>query len=655
MLIVTEGGANAPLDSSARRLAAAWDLTRRISPRDQVRVMKRDAYGRLDENSYPSHHRVGPHTPTTPWAMNLADDAGLFLALCFDFDGKNKHGVDPDLMEQAVDDCDVLVAILEQLAIAHVVCQSSGTGGRHVWLTLRAGVAAEDVATLARAARANFRTLDHGMLHNGRTGAARPPLSPHRDGSWSTVLRGTVDSLTARTTTLDDLVELTKALDARKPALQAADSVPSGPVDAHHRAHRPLSSTGAAHMATIGGGSNPSWTAFMCLLAAANAGWTLADVARAAKSAPGMEHYRTKNTGRGGRRARSAAEAHARLERQWSKALEYAVVQRPLPATREPRDLTELAAIVRDVEALTDTFRVHPGRWGRTEAAQSDRSILTALAYLTLQTGKRAVAASIRDLALMVGLGRTTASEALQRLAAAGFVSQVTPADGGNAAEWRLTLHFSTPSGTLRSQPLDNPRPPSDLFNARAALVGILEEQLTDQRHDLFTRAGIGHLAGTLYAALRHHQAITLEAAARLLGVTARHAATVLSRLRRHKLIVKHVEGWARAKRDLRDAAARTIGVFGALRDRAGRYQLERDIWAWWQAELSTMTTAPRARPRRPHVSSRTLQFTPSPPGERAWPRYPRTSLGLGDHREARFWAENGMLAPDSLWWSSAA
>ncbi len=42
-------------------------------------------------------------------------------------------------------------------------------------------------------------------------------------------------------------------------------------------------------MATVAGGGNPSWTGFMCLLAAANAGWTLADVEQAAKTAPGME------------------------------------------------------------------------------------------------------------------------------------------------------------------------------------------------------------------------------------------------------------------------------------------------------------------------------------------------------------------------------
>ena len=617
--------------------------------------MKRDAYGRLDENSYPSFHRVGPAAPTTPWCIRLADETGLYRLLCFDFDGKDKFGVDDELMERAVDDADALSNILDELAIVHVLCQSSGTGGRHIWIAVPVGAPAEVVGALARAARANYRTLDHGMLLNVREGAARPPLSPHRDGSRSTIIRGQLDALTASRTAPEDLIALTAVLDEQKPALRAVESVPSGPVDARHRAHRQLSAAGTAHMATIDGGSNPSWTGFMCLLAAANAGWGLADALHAAKTAPGMEHYRTKNTGRGSRRNRSVAEAQARLERQWAKAREYAAVQRPLPPRREAADLTELGVIVDTVEALLNRFRVNPGRWGRTESALSQRTILTALAYLSLQTGKRVVAASIRDLALMVGLGRTTAADALQRLAAAGFIQQVSASDGGNAAEWRLTLDFSTAHGTVRSQPLDNPRPPAELFNIRADQVATLEEQLTDQRHDLFTRAGLGHLAGKLYAMLRQFPALTVESAAWILGVTTRHAATVLSRLRRYKLIVKCAEGWARSKRDLRDSAARLIGVAGTLADRAEKYRAEREVWAWWQAELASMTTTPRRRPRRPHVSSRTLEFTDTTPGERAWPHYPRNVEGRGDHREARFWVTHGMLSPDSLWWSSAA
>jgi DNA-binding IscR family transcriptional regulator len=400
-------------------------------------------------------------------------------------------------------------------------------------------------------------------------------------------------------------------------------------------------------MATIGGGGNPSWTGFMCLLSAANAGWALADVEHAARTAPGMEHYRTKNTGRGARKARSAVEARERLERQWAKAQQYAAVQRPLPR-REPQDLTELAAIVADVDAILTSFRVTPGRWGRSEADASRRSILTALTYLTLQTGKRTVAASIRDLALMAGLGRSTAQRALRALAEAGFITCVAIADAGNAAEWRVTWRLSTAHGTVGSQPLNNPAPPAALFAHRAELVALLEDELADQRHDLFTRPGLGHLAGRLYATLGQHPSLTVDSAAQILGASTRHTATILSRLRRHRLVKTHTDGWARAARDFRDTAARTLGVLGILVDRAHRYQAEREVWAWWNAELMTMQAAPRARPRRPAVSSRPL-FAVSTAGERVWPRYPRSAT-RADHRAARALVFGGALNPEARW-----
>ncbi|MBF4632696.1 helix-turn-helix domain-containing protein [Clavibacter michiganensis subsp. phaseoli] len=636
---------NAPAHAD---FAAAWELTRRLSPRDQVRTMIRDAYGRLDSNSYPRLHRLGRTAPSTPWAIRLADSAGRYRLLCFDFDGKDSTGVVPELMEQAQDQAAVLSRTLNELAIAHVLCRSSGAGGRHVWLAVDGGADAAQVGALAAAAYACFRTLDHGMLRNPAEGAARPPLSPHRDGTSSRVLAGDVSALLAPSTSAADLDALTELLLERAPAPRAADSAPSGPVDVRHRAHRELSRAGAAHMATIDGGGNPSWTGFMCLLAAANAGWPLGDVEHAARTAPGMEHYRTKNTGRGGRRTRSASEARERLERQWAKAQQYAAVQRPLPTRREPQDLTELQAIVADVDAILTSFRVTPGRWGRSEADASRRSILTALTYLTLQTGKRTVAASIRDLALMAGLGRSTAQRALQTLTEAGFVARVTAADAGNAAEWRVTWRVSTGYGAVGSQPLDNPRPPAELFAHRAELVALLEHELTDQRHDLFTRAGLGHLAGRLYATLGQHVSLTVDSAARVLGVSIRHTGTILSRLRRHRLIKTRTDGWARAARDLRDAAARTLDVLGNLADRAHRYQAEREVWAWWNAELTTMHTTPRARPRRPTVSSRPLFAAPTA-GERVWPRYPRSST-RADHRAARALVLDGALNPESRW-----
>ncbi|KQQ18738.1 hypothetical protein ASF48_17620 [Rathayibacter sp. Leaf299] len=633
----------------------AWALSRRLTPRSTVRTMRADAYGRLDENAYPAAFRVSPVAPSTPWAVYLADESGVFRLLCFDFDGKDSRGaILPDLMEQAVDDCDALSAVLEAHQVAHVVCQSSGTGGRHVWVAVHSGVSAEDVRALAIAARANFRTLDHGMLHNPATGAARPPLSPHRDGSASTVLRGDAEDLLTSTVTDVQLREVTTALELTRPQRFPQLSPATGVRDVAHRTHRGLSAAGAAHMATVGGGANPSWTAFMCLLSAAHAGWTLTDVEHAARTAPGMEHYRTKNTGRGGRRPRSREEAAERLSRQWEKALQFAALHAALPAEREPRDLTELEGIVAAVSDLVERFRVHPGRWGRTERATSERTILTALAYLSLHTGKRTVAASVRDLALLSGLGRTTAAAALRALQADGYVQLIARADGSNASEWRLTGAFSTGSGTLRTQPPNNPRPPGQLFSERAVFLELIEHELTDARHDLFTRAGLGHLAGKIYALLRREASASVETTARLLGVTTRAAATNLSRLRAHRLIVKHTDGWRRALRDLRTTAARALGVDGALEDRAYRYGIEREVWAWWQAELSHRSSSPRERPRRPYVTSRPLFEDPTA-GERVWPLYPRDAAGRGDHREALYWGRTGMLAPGSLWWSSTA
>ncbi len=622
-----------------------WDLTRRISPRDAVRAMVREADGLLHMNQYPRLYRLGPDAPTTPWCIRLADDAGLYRLLCFDFDAKDGD----DAVERAVDDCDALSRVLDELSIAHLVCQSSAGGGRHVWVGIRGGASAEHVALVARTARASYRTLDHGMLLNPREGAARPPGSPHRDGSSSTLLHGSVEALTEPTTTVDDLNRLTAVLAERAPTPRPEDSAPSGPVDDAHHAHRPLSRWGDGHMATVAGGDNPSWTGFMCLLAAASAGWSLLDVEHAAKSAPGMEHYRTKKTGQGIRRPRSDGEVADRLEREWTKAHQYAALHRSLPDKREPADLTELSAIVTGVDELLKRFLVNPGRWGRTESAVSQRSILTALAYLTLQTGKQVVAASIRDLGLMVGLGRTTAADALRALAGAGFIERVHRHDGGNAAEWRLLPHFSTAPGAVRSQPLNNTRPPTELFMLRTELVRTIEGGLTDQVHDLFTRHGLGHLAGRLYALLREHAFLTVESAARLLGVTARHTTLILSRLRRSRLIVKHAEGWARARRDARDRASRILGVAGTLKARFELYQLEREVWAWWLAEHSTMTSTPRDRPRRSHVSSRPL-FESSKPGERVWPRYPRTDDGLADHRMARWYVNAGYLSPTNRW-----
>lgn len=621
----------------------AWQLTRKISPRDQVRIMVREADGLLHANEYPHLHRLSPHTPSTPWCMRLADHHGTFRLLCFDFDAKI------DEPETAADDCDALSSLLNAHGIPHLVCESSASGGRHIWIAPRGGLPARATAALATAARAHYRSLDHGMLLNFREGAARPPLSPHRNGSHSRVLRGATDSLVDAAAEPEALTALTTVLEDTAPNSRTEQSGPSGPIN-DHRPHRKLTAWGESHMATVRGGSNPSWTGFMCLLAAATAGWSTRDIEHAARTAPGMEHYRTKNTGRGTRRPRGVREAAERLHRQWAKAQEIAAFRSSLPADTRILDLTQLDTIIATTETLLQRLHASPGRWGRTEAAVSERSVLLALTYLSVHTGKETVGASIRDLALLAGIGRTTASRALAALTAGGWIETIRIADGPNSSEFRLTPHFSTPSDKDRSQPLKNPRPPGQLFSLRTVILDKLTHLLTDGRHDLFTRAGHGHTAGRIYAELRDRaEPTTVDSAARLLGIDRRTATTALSRLRHARLIIKRGVGWLRSVRDLRDAAARRLGVLGTLAARARRYTHERDVWAWWLAEYETMSSSPRQRPRRPHVSARSL-FRDDRSGERNWPRYPRSADGRANHREAREYVEAGYLEPDSRW-----
>jgi DNA-binding MarR family transcriptional regulator len=645
-------------------MRTSWNVTRRLSPRVHVQKMKRDVYGRLDVHNYPLKHPLGHAEPTTPWMMNLADVDHVFWALCFDFDGKILGAPNAELMEQAADQCAALSTLLHELSIQHVVCESSGTGGRHLWITLREGASPAEVAAVAMPAGVIYSRLDFGMLKNPATGAARPPLSPHRDGSYSRVLHGDLDHLVNAVTTPADLAALAERLEAHKPALVTQESAPSGAVNTAYRPDRGMSRTrdrrslseaGAAHMATVDGGRDPSWTGFVCLLSAAAAGWSFADVENAVQSAPGLEHFRTKRTDSGRRRPRNAAETHKRLALQWEAALKRVALQRPLPQRshlvddESPEDLTVLETIVSNVEGILERFRVNPGRWGASEATSNQQTILRVIAYLSLHTGKAAVAASIRDVGPMAGLGRTTADAGLKALAKAGYVERVSLAEDGNAAEWQLTSKFSTASRTVRSQPLTSARPPAALFNARAVLLAQLETELTDQRHDLFSRRGLGHLAGKLFALLREHAAVTVDSAAKLLGVSSRHTATILGRLRVHKLIVTHRDGWAMSKRDLRDQAAAKLGLTGTLAARVESYRVEREVWAWWLAELITMKTPPGLRPRRPHFSSRPLFGAPSP-GERVWPRYPRDGQNRAQHTVARQLVANGNLNPESRW-----
>ncbi|MFJ8896625.1 hypothetical protein ACIRCZ_18730 [Leifsonia sp. NPDC102414] len=647
--------------SVSSRWEAAWQLTRLISPRPEVHKAERDAYGEAI-NSYTLAHGVGPVVPMSPWLVHLADLEGRYWLVPFDFDVVPG---DADGVEQAQDHADALSILLGQLSIAHVVCESSSKGGRHVWVGLAEPAPAGLIDELGRAAKAVLPALDRGMLSNPRRGGARPPLSPHRNGSFSRVLRGTVDSLVMPSTTVEDLRALVAALLERAPALDPADTVLAGerrPVAFIGRRH--LSPKAEAALQVHRGGDDPSRTAWHALLILASNGFTFEEAAAAAATAPSLEHFRTRRAGdRGERRPRTAAETRTRLEDAWEKVQKHVRVRRAAPSA-EPKDWATLHRQVAIAEDLLDGFRINPGRWGGHYGAPTRRTVLTGLAYLTLRTGKNAVAAATRTLAELCNIDHSTAARALLALEDDGLVQRIQDAKGLNAATWSLTptRDFSTTPDLGATQPLNiTPRPPSDLaeprllYARRAALLEELEGFLSGVQHDVFSYRGLGHQAGQLWALMRAGAIWTVDGVARTFQMTHEHATKLLSRLRRVKLIRFTSEGWTSGRRDLRRSAAGRLGVVGVLEERMAGHEVDRELWRWWRSEYERMTSPPRRRPKRRHITDRPLTWAEAPArgGEREWPMYPRIGddpRARADHRRARLDVDAGLLEPGSRW-----
>jgi DNA-binding MarR family transcriptional regulator len=617
-----------------------WDLTRAIAPRRYVNRMIAEADGTIRSNSYPSKYPVNGSPPTTPWAMDLTSLDGRFWFAAFDLDAKTD-----DAFQQASEDLGVLVRILRDTGLPHVVCRSSPTGGFHVWLPL-AGIDKAVMVQLADAARAVLPTLDHGMLCNDRTGAVRPPGAPHARGGASTVMAGAddVDVLRTPTVTAGDLLRVTAAFRELRPSADPADSSPTGPVDIRHRVHRSLPAWGEAHMATVAGGRDPSRTGYLCLLAAAVSGWTLADVEHAAKTAPGMEHYRTRNRPTGGREPRTATEAADRIERQWAKAQERAVLYRYAPEERQQRDLTQLTGIVDVVEAMLQAFTASPGRWARSEADLHDSTVLTYLAWLSLRTGSRDVGAALRSVAIATGIPSSTVDRSLRRLHEAGWITRRRQADGPNAAVWRLTERFSTVGEHVGPLHDVTARPPAELFDVRVRLLDALEDRISAGRHDVFTRAGLGPTARRAYESLTTTEN-SIDGVAERAGLPRGRTRAVLARLRRYRLAKASSAGWRRPRSDLRPRAAKELGdkVLGALERRVRQYTRERDLWAWWQDHL-IRKGGRRGRDRVPTTQAVLFRAEDDRGGPEAYPAYPVGPDGRADHLEAMRYVSRGVL-----------
>ncbi len=637
----------------------AWELTRAVSPRPLVRVGDVDAYGNA-VNTYTRRARTADGRPDAPWAVYLTDQAGAFRLLAFDFDAVKG---DPAA------DAAVLCGWLEYAGLAHVLTRSGPSGGRHVWLALAEAVDAGTVDTLARLVRARLPSLDIAPLSNPVTGCVRPPGSPHRAGGSSTVLAGDPATLAAPTVTAADLARLVQVLAA---GYRPEPLAPLGPAAAllTDRAGRlylpgvrralPAGSAQALEVDAAAVDANTmdaSTVLRRVLVGAVAARWRCADVAGLVARSPGLEHVRSQGQGAGvPRRVRSPGESRAVLGRQWDRAVRWVATHPRASNFEDPTFEPRATALAAAVEATQTRADAAAGRWAGP-GGPADRRVLDALCVLSLHAMSLVVEADIRRLGLVCGIGRETARTALLRLARDGWVTRHAPADGPRAASWILNEALSTVIDVPGWSQAD-PRPPGAGTAERNRWLMLLRTRLAAAAHDIFTPAGgLGHATGQLYATLTTQPASTTQLACQL-GTSPGDIGFRLGALRAACIARRTCKGWSVLRIDRRDLAARRLGVAGRLADRARRYALEREAFAWWHDELTWMH-APRrsAASRRPGLGQLVaLNPTDTPP---AWPAHPRRGDGRADFAAARQVIRSGRLGqhppvPASRWQDAA-
>lgn len=605
-----------------------------------------DAYGDV-VNRYTGHQLVSGAEPTRPWAVYLAGADRRFRLLGFDLDAKTDGAA-----AAAARDADVIAGLLTDAGIAHVVCESGPSHGRHVWVALAESVDGETIGTLARLTRHLCPTLDTSPLSNPDTGCVRPPGAPHRDGGRSTVLRGELHALTAPTTTAAQVRAVVEAL-----AQLVDDAEPTGridpkrpiPLDDHGRLYLPgprreLTAGSAAALREDAASGDASTVLWRILVGAAAARWRHADIAALVDETPGLEHVRTYRD-RGQRRPRGRVDAAKTLRRQWDKAVRYvATTNRQIgdDPTFDGR-ADAIATHVRELQARAD---VAAGRWTHG-GGPADRRVLDVLCILALQALSASVEADTRRLALLAGVGRETARTGLLRLARDGWIAHARAADGPHGAQWTIDPQSVIPSspGTGRSQA--DPRPVGAGAAERSTLLATLTTRTADAAHDLFTLGpGLGFHAGNLYARTTR-EPLPVDAIARHAGCTVDETRRTLDRLTHAGVLVHNRDGWRRRAVDHRRAAAVQLDVDGRLSARAARYAVERELWAWWQAEETWMRAPRRTHPtRRPGPGQ--LALLPEL-GTNAYGAHPRTQDGRADYRTARALLTGTATAPTAV------
>ena len=350
-----------------------------------------------------NHYRVETawpdHEPSQPWAVYLASGQ-IYRSLVFDFDEGPTYAPHVDAREA--------FWYLEVCGFAPVLAESGG-GGYHVLARLSVPTHAHVIGPIVSNLHNFWPSLDISPMVNPRTGCIRPPGSLHRSGHRSRVIAG---SLTAFTSTpakdaLDRLESLTQSSPSATPATVATQSKPIS-----DKAYR-LLRYGDTEQAF------PSRSEMIQAIAYS--------YVRAGKSVTALFRALRDKANLGGVKVQRMPlkRAEQYVERSYFKAVSF-----------EPTR-TAPAQTMREIGALRQTF--DHADWSGLAGA-TDRTVADVLLAMAERLGTMTFGMSMRELAERAAIDKETARRSQQRLVEAGFMNQVAPAVGPNAAIWELRL-----------------------------------------------------------------------------------------------------------------------------------------------------------------------------------------------------------------------